>query len=247
MTTEGAREHDRVGRPERASGHPRGHRRPAARLPARADRLRRARVTDGLLRGARRRGRRQLRQAAQGPVPPRLVRHPGRRLRRRLPRLPDLPRARPDPGLAGRHRRHRQPRPRARQLRRLRHPRLPRRRAARPDPTCVGETVAGLDGQPADELEELVAHAGPRHRRHRHPGRRRPGGLRPAGRRRRHAAILNFAPCVLVGARRRRRAQGRPVDRAADPRLPRAAQGAARAGDRAPRSRRAARGEAVGR
>ena len=41
------------------------------------------------------------------------------------------PRARPHPRLAGRDRRHRQPRPRARQLPRLRRPRLPRRRPRR--------------------------------------------------------------------------------------------------------------------
>ena len=39
-------------------------------------------------------------------------------------------------------------------------------------------------------------------------------------------SILNFAPAVLSVPDGRRRTQGRPVHRAADPRLPRAAQGA---------------------
>ena len=55
-------------------------------------------------------------------------------LRRRVPAVPDEPRARPHPGLAGRHRRHRQPRPGPRQLRRLRRQRLPRRRPRRRRP-----------------------------------------------------------------------------------------------------------------
>ena len=65
------------------------------------------------------------------------------------------------------------------------------------------------------------------HRGHRHPGAVRAVGLRPlvaAGVR----SILNFAPAVLSVPVRRRRAPRRPLDRAADPRLPRAAQGARR-------------------
>ena len=51
-------------------------------------------------------GRRQLGEAAQGPEPPGLVRHQGRRLRRRVPRLPGLPGPGADPELArGHHRR----------------------------------------------------------------------------------------------------------------------------------------------
>ena len=53
-----------------APGHPGGHRRPAAALPAGPDRAGRGRRLDGLLRGAGGRGRRQLRQAAQGPLLP---------------------------------------------------------------------------------------------------------------------------------------------------------------------------------
>ena len=168
--------------PSSPSGHPRRHGRPATGVPARPDRLRRARHRLGLLRGARRRRGGAQRQAAQGPLPPRLLRRARGRLRGRLPRLPDLPRARPDPGLARGHRRHGQPRPRARRLQRLRHPRLPRRRPARPGPRAA---------RPADRRPDRAAHgrpgragrrAGPGHRRHRHPRRLRPGRLRPAGR-----------------------------------------------------------------
>ena len=127
------------------------------------------------------------RQAAQGPLLPGLLRHPRRRLRRRLPRLPDRPRAGPDPGLAGRDRRRRQPRPRARQLRRLRLPWVPRRRrCSTPTRPRRRASVGGLAIRALDELEALVAEQRRRHRRHRHPGGGRPGGLRPAGRRRRH-------------------------------------------------------------
>ena len=52
-------------------------------------------------------------------------------LRRRLPRLPDPSRTRPDPRLAGRHRRRRQPRPGARRLQRVRRSRVPGRRHRR--------------------------------------------------------------------------------------------------------------------
>ncbi len=120
--------------PRHRPGHSRGHRRAAARLPPCPDRPRRGRHHDLLQRGPRRRRRRQQRQAAQGPLLPRQLRHPRRRLRRGVPALPDRPRDRRDPGLARGHRRHRQPRPRARQLLRLPQPRLPRRGAARRRP-----------------------------------------------------------------------------------------------------------------
>ena len=42
------------------------------------------------------------------------------------------------------------------------------------------------------------------------------------------SSILNFAPVVISVPERRRRPQGRPLDRAPDPRLPRAAQGPGR-------------------
>ena len=78
---------------------------------------------------------------------------------------------------------------------------------------------------------------GRRHRRHRHAGHRRAGRRGPDGRRRRHQHP-ELRTDRAVGAGRRRRAQGRPVDRAADPRLPRAAQGRS---DRRRRPRRARR------
>ena len=155
-------------------------------------------------------------------------------LRRRVPRLPDLPRARPHPGLAGRHRRGRQPRSRAGQLRRLRLARLPRRGAARRRPRASSASRSpGLTVRPMADLEQLVAERRRRDRRHRHPGRVGPGGLRPA-RRRRRALRPELRAVRARRARRRRRAQGRPVDRAADPRLPRAAQGPRRAHGRRP-------------
>ncbi len=101
------------------AGHPRGDGGPAPGLPAGADRALRARHRHLLQRGARDRRRREQRQAAQGPVLPRLLRHPRRRVRRGVPPLPDRPRDRRHPGLAGRHRRDRQPGPRPGQLQRL--------------------------------------------------------------------------------------------------------------------------------
>ena len=62
-----------------------------------------------------------------------------------------------------------------------------------------------------------------RDRRHRHPGSGGPGRRRPDGRLRHHQHPELRAGRAR-GARRRRRPQGRPVHRAADPRLPRAAQ-----------------------
>ena len=95
------------------------------------------------------------------------------------------------------------------------------------DPEPADEVVAGHRRRPFDDLEEIVERAGRRDRRDRHPGRAAQDvgdRLVAAG----VTSILNFAPTRARGARRRRRPQGRPVDRAADPRLPRAAQGARR-------------------
>ena len=156
------------------------------------------RRVDGLVRGARRRRRGQLRQAAQGPLPPRVLRHPRRRLRRRVPRLPDLPRARPHPGLVGRHRRRRQPRPRARQLRRLRLPRLPRSpRWSTPTRRWSASAIAGLTVAPHRRARRRSS----RHRRAPSASSPRPAAaaqsvcdrLVGAG----VTSILNFAPTVL--------------------------------------------------
>ena len=98
---------------------PRGHRRPAAALPAQPAR---GASTPG---DATISSERLAELAGVNAAKVRkdlsylgLLRHPRRRLRRRVPAVPDEPRARPHPGLAGRHRRPRQPRPGARQLRR---------------------------------------------------------------------------------------------------------------------------------
>ena len=155
-------------------------------------------TTHLLQRGARRRRRGQLRQAAQGPLLPRLLRHPRRRLRRRLPALPDRPRDRRDPGLARRHRRHRQPRPRAGQLLRLPQPRLPGRRAARRRPRArAARSSPASTCAPFDDLEQIVARARRRDRRDRHPGAAAQDvadRLVAAG----VTSILNFAPTVLA-------------------------------------------------
>ena len=91
------------------------------------------------------------------------------------------------------------------------------------DPERHGESVAGIDVRAFDDLEQIVARARRRHRRHRHPGAGRPGRRGPDGRGRDHQHPQLRADRDL-GARRRRRPQGRPLHRAADPRLPRAAQ-----------------------
>ena len=121
--------------------------------------------------------------------------------------------------------RHRQPRPRAGDLRRLLLPRLPHRGAARQrrEPGRRRGRLA-----PGPRPRRARGDRGPaagRHRRHRHPRAGGAGGLRPAGGRGRHQHP-QLRPGRALGARRRRRPQGRPVDRAADPGLPRAAQGA---------------------
>ena len=78
-----------------------GDRGPAPGVPARAARPGRGRPRHRLQRGTGHRRRRQLRQAAQGPVPPGLVRHPRRRLRRGHPHRPDRAGARPHPAPGG--------------------------------------------------------------------------------------------------------------------------------------------------
>ena len=143
--------------PSHPGRDPRGDGVTPAPVPAGPHHAGRGRRRHGLVRGAGRGRRRRLGQAAQGPLAPRLVRHPRRRLRGRVPRQPDLPRARPDPGLARRHRRRRQPRPRARQLRRVRDAAgSPSSPCWTPRESVVGEKVAGLPVQPVDDLEDVV-------------------------------------------------------------------------------------------
>ena len=122
------------------------------------------------------------------------LRHPRRGLRRRVPALPDQPRAGPHPGLAGRHRRRRQPGPRAGQL-----PGVRRARASAivalfdADPAKVGEQSAAWGCATSTTCPTSSGRAGHRHRHHRHARRRGPGRGRPAGGGGR-TSILNFAP-----------------------------------------------------
>ena len=137
----------------------------------------------GELRGARRRRRGQPGQAAQGPVPPRLVRHPRGGLRGRPARLRDLaapsgsPRTGRSPSSgwatsAGRSR-HTAASP-------------PAASGSSPSstttPRVVGTSVGGRRVRPMTDLARPRRRAGAGHRRHRHPGRLRPGGLRRAHR-----------------------------------------------------------------
>ena len=92
------------------------------------------------------------------------------------------------------------------------------------DPDRHGEDVGGLGIRAFDEIEDLVERPGCRHRRHRDPRARGAGRVRPAGGGRRHQHP-ELRAGGAVGARRGRRTQGGPVHRAADPGLPRAAQG----------------------
>ncbi len=96
------------------------------------------------------------------------------------------------------------------------------------DPDRRDEVVAGVDVRAFDDLEQIVREHGvaigviatPAVAAQDVADRMVACGI---------TSILNFAPTVLVGARAGRRPQGRPLHRAADPRLPRAAQGPRRA------------------
>ena len=178
-----------------------------------------------LVRGAGRRRRGQLGEPAQGPVPPRLLRDPRRRVRRRRAGRADREHPRADPPARGRPGRGRKPRPRAGRVRRLRHPRLPHRGAARRRPragsasrspgwssgtstscpTVVGELdiaigVIATPARAAQEVCDLLVDCGV-------------------------TSILNFAPTVLVVPDGVDVRKVDLADRAADPVLPRAAQG----------------------
>ena len=131
---------------------------------------------------------RQQRQAAQGPLLPRLLRHPRRRATTsttcatrspaRSALTQDWPVVIVGIGNLGHA---------LANYSGFRTPRLPRRRAARRRRrAATARSSPALDVRPFDDLEPIVARARRRHRRHRHPGRRRPGRRRPDGRRRHH-------------------------------------------------------------
>ena len=147
--------------------------------------LRRGRRRHRLERRARRGGGRELREGTQRPVPPGLVRHAGRRLRRRLPDPPDPPRARSHPALADRDRRHRQPRAGARELRGLRRAGVPRGRARRRRPRQGGGAGRGARGPSRRATLGDRGRVRRGDRRDRDPRERRAGRRRSVGRRRR--------------------------------------------------------------
>ena len=103
------------------------------------------------------------------------------------------------------------------------------------DPARVGRGVRRRGGQPPRRDGGPRRRARDLHRRRHHARRGRAAGGRPAGGGRRHQHPQLRAGSDLR-AGRRRRPQGRPVDRAADPRLPRAAQVGRRRGGRRRRS-----------
>ena len=91
------------------------------------------------------------------------------------------------------------------------------------DPDRHDEVVAGLDVRSFEDLESIVSEDAVSHRRDRDAGRGRPVRRRPHGRRRHHQHP-QLRPDRPDGAGGRRRTEGGPLHRAADPRLPRAAQ-----------------------
>ena len=196
----------------------------AADLPARADLAGRVRCRHGVLRCARRRGRRRLGETAQGPLTTWLVRNAGCRVRRRVPRLPDLPVAGPQPALLASSSSASGNLGQALAgyggfgTRGFRVAGL-----VDADRSRVGSVIAGIEVRHVDELESIIADHGGVDRRHRNAGDGGARRLRPAGPGRRHerSQLRSRRP---HGSRRRRRPQGGSVDRAADPCLPRAAQ-----------------------
>ena len=176
-------------------------------------------------RGSRRGRRGQLGQAPQGPVPPRLLRHPRRRLRRRVPastRSPASsasPRTGPSPSSASVTWATRWPTTAASPPAASASP-----PCSTPTPNVVGDGSAGLDrASTSTSWRPSIKRRGVSIGCIATPAGRGPGGVRPlvaAG----VTSILNFAPGRAVRAGRRRRPQGRPRDRAADPGVPRAAQ-----------------------
>ena len=126
------------------------------------------------------------------------LRHPRRRLRRRVPAVPDEPRARPHPGLAGRHRRRRQPRPGPRQLRRVRRAGLPGRGAVDADRAKVGTEHRRPRRPPRRRPARRRGRGADRHRHHRHAAPRPPRTSPTASSPPASPSILNFAPTVLT-------------------------------------------------
>ncbi|CAA9351423.1 MAG: Redox-sensing transcriptional repressor Rex, partial [uncultured Frankineae bacterium] len=207
---------------------PGGDRRPTAGLPACAARAGRRRLEHRLERGAGGRGRGGLGEAAQGPVLPRLLRHPRRRLRRRRAGPARQRRPGPGPALARRPGRRRQPRARAGRLRRVRRAGLLRRGAVRRRPGAGGGAGRRAGRAPPRRARRRGAQRPRVDRRHHDARLGGAGRLRPAGGGGHHQRP-ELRAGAAAGARRRRRAQGRPVQRAADPVLPRAPQGRPRA------------------
>ncbi len=165
----------------------------------------------------------QLGKAAQGPVAPWFVRHPRRRLRGGLPRLPDLARARTHPGLGGRHHRRRQPRSGPRELRRLCHSRVSAPRASS-TPTLArwGSRSAGWSSGISTTSRQLIVEHGIAIGVLTTPA----GAAQQVADRLVAAGIQERAELRSGGvdrSARRRVAQGRPLDRVADPRVPRTA------------------------
>ena len=111
------------------------------------------------------------------------------------------------------------------------------------DPEVVGDRIAGLNVEHIDELEAVIRAAGSVDRGDRHTGRGGPAGVRPGHRRGRHQHP-QLRPRRALGAGRRRCPKSRPIDRAADPRVPRAAQSGTRRG-RGRAARRGARSPAA--
>ena len=212
--------------PARVPGHPRGHRRrdspstcgPSPPCPTRAP----ARSSEGA-------GGRRRRHSASCKDLSYLGSYGawGVRVRRRLPALPDRPRDRRHPGLAGRHRRDRQPGPRARRTSpasaaagsgssrcstRTRPGRPGRRRRGgaalrRPGGSCAPARRRSASSPPRRSAAARTSRTDGRHRHHQHPQ------LRPA--------VLTVPP--------RSTCARSTSHRAADPRLPRAAQDPGRA------------------
>src|SRR5207244_5107852 len=85
-----------AGQNREGARHPRGHGGAPPHLPAGARGVGGTGRVHDLLADPRRRGRRELRQAAKGPLAPWVLRHPRGGVRRRLPDPPDPARARPD-------------------------------------------------------------------------------------------------------------------------------------------------------